>query len=1157
MSATVVALGWVLVWLAGAAIVDAGRRLARAPSTPGIQAWVAGSGFFVGAFLVTLWMRVLSLVGVPFGALVLGLPAVVVLVAWGAWRRRQRASPRPGLRACADALLARGLPVPARIAWCVLLAWLAVRFVVLWMSVVTQPLYPWDAWIQWATKARVWYELRRVVPFVDVAHWLAANGAAYTDAAPGYPGTVPLWQAFSATLAGRWDDALINVPAWFVAVALIVAVYGYLRGTGFAALGALAGAMVVGTLPLLDIHVALGGYADLPMAAYYAVAAMATLRFVQSRSPFDAGVALLLAIACPLVKTPGIVWGATLVVPLVVGLLPRYGLRIAGAGFAAALLGLLVLAQTSPRILNYQLHLEFAPPWSALFDSLFMLGSWNILWYGVVAAALLGGRRLLRRDLAPATMLVAAGVLFLFIVFAFTNARAWVETQTTVNRALLHLAPLLAVWMMAVFRARFADAAAPVAPAAPIPEAPAESTPTPEAAPPLATASTMTAVPPQTAPQEPPPSAPHVDALRQAARGASAAHAEAAWHALLAAAPGDPEALFGLGNLAMANFDYPSAIEHFTASRAANPRHYGVLTNLGLAYERSGHGAEAEEAFRAAFDLRPTAFASLAHLAQNLYQQKRYADAIQYYDRLGPEADAQPALQASRAICLAHVGRAAEGEALLQQAIRQAPGLFTLRRDLALMQVRRSGWSDAVDTLAPYVREFPDDKIALLMLDGARAQLADWTGIEWRESMIAALASLHSTSLPPIDPMALLYWTDDPFVQQAGARNWAAHLLGSHDPHPRPAPLPRTDARPLRIGLVSADFMNHPVTRLVLGLVERLPADRFALYGYAVRVAPASPLQDRLRRRLAAFRDIVGQSPAQQADIVRADGIDVLIDLSGYTGIQAFELLAQRPAWLQVNYLGYTGTLGSPAVDAIVTDAFCVPAAMEGAYDERPLRIEPCYLPSDPMREFGSDTGNATRAAYALPASGTVFGAMAGAYKVNPEMFGAWMRILAATPGGVLWLRGGSPVTEQNFRAAAAARGVDPARILFAPTEPLPRYFARWRLVDVMLDTYPFGAHTTVNDALFAGVPVITRTGRSFASRASASQLHAIGLGELVASTCDEYEALAVALGNDPARVAALRAHLAATRGTAPLFDMDRYAAAFGAALDAAWSARS
>jgi hypothetical protein len=328
-----------------------------------------------------------------------------------------------------------------------------LRYLLLFIDVTLQPLYPWDAWIQWATKARVWFHFRRIVPFVGVDQWLAAKGAFYTDASPGYPATVPLWQVFSSVVLRRWDDVLMNIPWWMLGLAFPIALYGALRRMRFDALGALVGAALIATVPLIDVHIALAGYADLPMAAYFTLAALALLQAFERRERGDAVLAIVFAIACPMIKTPGIVWLLTLAAPVVVILMPRRGVKVMLGCFAVALVALLVLAQTSTNILGYRLQLDFEPPWSGLFESLFMLGTWNVLWYGVVAAAIIGVREWLLPKIAPLTMLVGAGLLFLFFVFAFTNARAWVESQTTVNRAVLHLAPLMLVWAMLVFRA--------------------------------------------------------------------------------------------------------------------------------------------------------------------------------------------------------------------------------------------------------------------------------------------------------------------------------------------------------------------------------------------------------------------------------------------------------------------------------------------------------------------------------------------------------------------------------------------------------------------------------------------------------------------------------------------------------------------------------
>jgi hypothetical protein len=456
---------WLLVWMAGIALVAVVPRPRGAFIAPGEIAWLVGAGFLVGAFVLTLWMRALSLAGIPFGRAAIGVPLLLLAGAgaWLSWRRDDGELAR-AFRAALRSLAARDLSGWTRALWFAVVAWLVLRYALLFADVVTQPLYPWDAWIQWATKARVWFEAKAMVPFVTTDVWLVANGT-YTDASPAYPATVPLWQVWSCIALGRYDDAWMNVPWWFVAVAFVFAIYGALRRMAFDPPAALVGTWIVVSLPLIDMHVALAGYADLPMAAYFTLAALATLAWIRTRTAYDAALALLLVLACPLIKTPGIVWAATLVPGILLALVPRHGVKIVAVGFVLGLAALAVLSQTAPVVLNYQLHLDFAPSWSALFESFFMLANWNLLWYGVIAAAVLAGPRLAAPDVAPFTAIIATGALFLFIVFGFTNARAWVETQTTINRAVLHLAPLVAVWMLVAFRA-WADRTAPAAPAA-------------------------------------------------------------------------------------------------------------------------------------------------------------------------------------------------------------------------------------------------------------------------------------------------------------------------------------------------------------------------------------------------------------------------------------------------------------------------------------------------------------------------------------------------------------------------------------------------------------------------------------------------------------------------------------------------------------------
>ena len=455
MNIAALVVGFALPWALGVALLVALSRRATSWNEPGELAWALGCGWFAGAFLLTLWMRVLAAVTAHFGILVIGAPlaAVTGALVWFDWRRTG-AGLGTALRRAAGELTGRGLDDPRRALWLAVLGWLGLRFVLLLAEVLWRPLYPWDAWTQWATKARVWFELKTMAPFVTASDWLQAmTPGVYFDAAPHYPATVPLTQVWAATLLGRWDDALVNLPWWLTGVAFGFALYGFLAQQRFGALTALLGTWLALSLPILNVHIALAGYADLAMATYFTVAVLASFRWIRTRDWADAGLALLLLSACVVIKNPGKIWVLTLLPGLIAALLPRYGLRVATACLGGAAVLAVIFARSELIVLGYRLHLEFTLPWRALVDAYFAFGNWHLLWYGAIAVAILGWRQLLSRDLAPFTVVIAAGLMFLLFGFAFSNASMWVEDQSTVNRATLPLAPLIVVWMLLAFRA--------------------------------------------------------------------------------------------------------------------------------------------------------------------------------------------------------------------------------------------------------------------------------------------------------------------------------------------------------------------------------------------------------------------------------------------------------------------------------------------------------------------------------------------------------------------------------------------------------------------------------------------------------------------------------------------------------------------------------
>ena len=450
--------GWLLVWALGVAVIALMRSPPATPVDAGEVPFLIGCGWFLGQFVLTLWMRLLSAAGVPFGVMTIGAPvAAVALVAGWIGARRSRgtggiAGLLDGVQSAVRSLGGSSLGGLRRMAWVALLGWNALRLAILLFEVTIRPLYPWDAWTQWATKARVWYAMGTMVPFAGAPEWFALpTGAAYFDAAPHYPATIPLTQVWSATLLGQFDDALVNLPWWLTALALAFAIYGSLRFRRMTPLAALAGAWIVLSLPILDVHVALAGYADLAMAAYLTLAAVAWLRYADQRSPADLALAVLLSVACVLIKNPGKAWILTLVPGVAAAFLPRYRLAFAALFVAASAIVAFVLAQTSLTILGYRTGTGFRMPWRSLAEAYFAFANWHLLLCGVVAVGLLAWRRLLHPTLAPLTITIAAGLVFLAFGFAFTNAGAWVEDQATVNRATLHLAPLLALWMILAF----------------------------------------------------------------------------------------------------------------------------------------------------------------------------------------------------------------------------------------------------------------------------------------------------------------------------------------------------------------------------------------------------------------------------------------------------------------------------------------------------------------------------------------------------------------------------------------------------------------------------------------------------------------------------------------------------------------------------------
>jgi predicted O-linked N-acetylglucosamine transferase (SPINDLY family) len=384
--------------------------------------------------------------------------------------------------------------------------------------------------------------------------------------------------------------------------------------------------------------------------------------------------------------------------------------------------------------------------------------------------------------------------------------------------------------------------------------------------------------------------------------------------------------------------------------------------------------------------------------------------------------------------------------------------------------------------------------------------------------------------------LAMIALSEDPEVQLAAARNYVRNKINCDVPA-----LSGSNAyghKKIRIAYLSSDFCLHPVAMLTAELFELHDRDRFEVYGYCWSREDGSAIRKRIIRSMDHFEPIHELSDETAAKLIREQEIDILIDLHGQTLGARANLLAYRPAPIQITYLGLPATTGFPFIDYVIADRFLIPQESAQFYTEKPLYMPDVYQVSDRKRVCAPVP---SRESCGLPSDGFVFCSFNNNYKFTPEIFGIWMNILRRVPGSVLWLLADNPWAEANLRKEAGRLGVDQSRLVFAPRVAPEIYLARYGVADLFLDTFPFNAGTTANDALWMGLPVLTYSGRSFASRMAGALLTAAEQNELITYNLHDYEEKAVALANAPGKCRRIRKNLKEVRESGKLFDVQRF----------------
>jgi predicted O-linked N-acetylglucosamine transferase (SPINDLY family) len=400
-------------------------------------------------------------------------------------------------------------------------------------------------------------------------------------------------------------------------------------------------------------------------------------------------------------------------------------------------------------------------------------------------------------------------------------------------------------------------------------------------------------------------------------------------------------------------------------------------------------------------------------------------------------------------------------------------------------------------------------------------------------------------------PLANVTRCDEPARNLVIAQRAAQHISMRYRPQFAARRRTAVAGERITVGYMSSDIHNHAIAHLMRGVFQGHDHERFRIHTYSYGADDGSHYRAEVRAASDVFRDIRALSHRAAAEQIAADGVDILVDLKGWTEGIRFEICALRPAPLQMTYLGFPGTCGADFIDYAIVDATVVPPVEARNYSEQLIYLPHCYQATDDQQPMASEV--CRRGDFGLPEEAIVLCSFNQSYKLDPVMFAAWMRILQRVPQAVLWLFAGNRWAEDNLRQAAQEHGVAAARLVFAAGLPKPQHLRRLQLVDVALDTRIYNGHTTTSDALWAGVPVVTLMGRHFASRVSASCLEAIGMPELVTHTLAQYEELAVALANECERVAELKSKLARNRGHEPLFDTRRFTRNLERAYQQAW----
>ncbi len=566
---------------------------------------------------------------------------------------------------------------------------------------------------------------------------------------------------------------------------------------------------------------------------------------------------------------------------------------------------------------------------------------------------------------------------------------------------------------------------------------------------------------------------------------------------------------------------------------------------LGAAYFRSQNLVEAERCLRKALEIDKKLIPAWTNIGTLFHAQNRLDQALVAFQNASFLEPENGGFYNSIGGILISMGRLEEAEQFCARAIKYAPNLPNSYSNLAIVFYHRSKLDLAKKAYEKALQLEPQNFAAFGEYFYIRAKLCDWSEVAIELPDTSPVGEPGNS----MSQFSMLPYEDDPFAQRKRSEVRARELqVPSRFPAFQP---PSVRPEKLKIGYFSADFHNHATMSLMMGVLGAHNKDRFEIHAYSYGGVKEGWRRAQFQEKVEKCWDVHGAADEEIVKHAREQGIDIAIDLKGYTDQGRTRLFAHRIAPVQISYLGYPGTLGADFIDYMIADRSVIPDQYRDAYLEKLIYMPHCYQPNDADRRF--EPSHQSRKDLGLPERGFVFCAFNGCYKISPREFEIWMRLLDKVDGSVLWLLGGSEDAVSNLRKEAKLAGIDPGRLIFADLVPEEQHLARQAHADLFLDTFNVNAHTTASDALWAGLPILTLPGKQFAARVAASILKAANLPELIAKDEAEYEEIALDLALNPEKARALKVKVQEQLQTCPLFDTKSYTIALEAGFEAAY----